>query len=560
MNAELLLNYYEQIADAPDAVAQLRRFVLDLAVRGKLVPQDPSDEPASELLKSITKDRITSTAEGRYKPISGIPNAAQIKDWDVPDTWIVAPLPAVVYFQEGPGLRNWQFRPAGIPFLNIRTLQNGRVNRELCQFLDPNEVEEKYQHFLVRKGDILCSTSGTIGKLAVVTSDDLPLMLNTSIVRFCSYGVHGPDHTFIKLFLGSSNFLSQATESVTGSAQVNMGPSHLKLMVFPLPPLAEQRRIVARVDELMALCDQLEQARAEREARRDRLAAATLARLSQPADEPREFREHAAFALEQLAALTTRPDQVKALRQTILNLAVRGKLVAQDAGDEPASELLMLSQVEARRPDDIPATWNYIRLDDILAEDTRNGYSRRPDDAPDGTPILRISAGTVRTDGVVAEEEHKMISGIDDELRRQYKLEPGDLLACRFNGNKAFVGRLTIFVDYLGLNPIYPDKLIRIRVSPQFAVPAFLRLAGDSDLVRSEVEAFCATTVGNWGISASNLKEVRFPLPPLTEQRRIVAKVDELMALCDALEASLATGDGARRRLLDAVLYGALAE
>jgi type I restriction enzyme S subunit len=86
-----------------------------------------------------------------------------------------------------------------------------------------------------------------------------------------------------------------------------------------------------------------------------------------------------------------------------------------------------------------------------------------------------------------------------------------------------------------------------------------LRLAGDTDLVRNEVEAVCATTVGNWGISASNLKEIRFPLPPLAEQHRIVTKVDELMALCDRLEASLATSDDTRRRLLDALLHEALA-
>jgi type I restriction enzyme S subunit len=112
-------------------------------------------------------------------------------------------------------------------------------------------------------------------------------------------------------------------------------------------------------------------------------------------------------------------------------------------------------------------------------------------------------------------------------------------LACRFNGNKAFIGRLTIFKDYLRIRPIYPDKLIRVRVVPELVLATYLRLAGDSDIVRAEVEAACATTVGNWGISATNLKQVRFPLPPLAEQHRIVAKVDELMALCDRLEASL---------------------
>ena len=109
---------------------------------------------------------------------------------------------------------------------------------------------------------------------------------------------------------------------------------------LPPPPLAEQHRIVAKVDELMALCDRLEAARAEREATRDRLATASLARLNAPDPDPAMFQHDVAFALNNLAPLTTRPDQIKALRQTILNLAVRGKLVPQDPNDEPASELL----------------------------------------------------------------------------------------------------------------------------------------------------------------------------------------------------------------------------
>jgi type I restriction enzyme, S subunit len=103
------------------------------------------------------------------------------------------------------------------------------------------------------------------------------------------------------------------------------------------------------------------------------------------------------------------------------------------------------------------------------------------------------------------------------------------------------------------------DKLIRVRVARQLVLPLFLQIAGDTDIVRREVEAACATTVGNWGISASNLKEIRFPLPPLAEQYRIVAKVDALMALCDRLEASLADAAATRRRLLDALLAEALA-
>jgi type I restriction enzyme S subunit len=327
--------------------------------------------------------------------------------------------------------------------------------------------------------------------------------------------------------------------------------------IVPLPPLAEQHRIVAKVDELMALCDQLEAARQQGEQGRERLVAATLQRLNQPADDLASFREDTSFALQVLPTLTTTPAQIKQLRQTILNLAVRGKLVEQDPEEIDERTFCRLAP-QAKPCDLIPDFWLYVPLAGLLSEDTRNGYSRKPDDALDGVPILRISAGTARPDGLVAEEEFKLISGIDDKLLDQYEVRTGDLLACRFNGNKDYVGRLSLFRGYLRQRFIYPDKLIRIRLAEELAEPSFLRWISGADLVREEIETKCATTVGNWGISAGKLKTCLVPLPPLAEQHRIVAKVDELMALCDQLEQQLSQADQQRRRLLEAVLAEAL--
>ena len=119
---------------------------------------------------------------------------------------------------------------------------------------------------------------------------------------------------------------------------------------------------------------------------------------------------------------------------------------------------------------------------------------------------------------------------------------------------------MSLFDDYLGIRPIFPDKLIRLRVETALVTPAYLRLAGYSDLVREQIEAVCATTVGNWGISASNLRELCFPVPPLDEQRHIVAKAQQLMALCDRLETRLIAMDDQRTRLLNALLVEAFGE
>jgi type I restriction enzyme S subunit len=257
--------------------------------------------------------------------------------------------------------------------------------------------------------------------------------------------------------------------------------------------------------------------------------------------------------LAQFERISDAPDAIARLRRFILDLAVRGKLVEQDPEEIDERTFCRLAP-QAKPCDLIPDFWLYVPLAGLLSEDTRNGYSRKPDDALDGVPILRISAGTARPDGLVAEEESKLISGIDDKLLDQYEVRTGDLLACRFNGNKDYVGRLSLFRGYLRQRFIYPDKLIRIRLAEELAEPSFLRWISGADLVREEIETKCATTVGNWGISAGKLKTCLVPLPPLAEQHRIVAKVDELMALCDQLEAARQKREQGRERLLASTL------
>jgi type I restriction enzyme S subunit len=557
MNAERLLALYERVAEAPDAITRLRRFILDLAVRGKLVPQDSQDEPASELLKRIAQEKARLVKAGEIrkpKPLAPLERADTPLVEETPGWhWVrLGSVATLITKGSTPTSYGHAYTDQGVNFIKVESIRNSQIRREDITSFISAETNEFLSRSRLEEGDILFSIAGSIGTCAVVSATVLPANTNQALAI-----IRGTHVVFSNRFL-----LNALRSSVSNSIQIlarggamnNVSLEDIHNFVVPVPPLAEQHRIVAKVDELMALCDQLEAARQEREARRDRLAAASLARLNAP--DPETFQSDAHFTLNALPALTTRPNQIKQLRQTILNLAVRGKLVPQDPSDESV-HLDVLSETEAKVA--LPASWRYIRLAELLREDTRNGYSRRPDDAPEGAPILRISAGTVRRDGVVAEEEHKLISGIDAKTRKEYGLRAGDLLACRFNGNKAFVGRLSIFNDYLRIQPIYPDKLIRVRLEPQCAVSAFLRLASETDLVRDDVEVFCATTVGNWGISASNLKEVRFPVPPLGEQRRIVAKVDELMALCDRLEANLTTSNQTRTRLLEATLAEALA-
>ena len=312
----------------------------------------------------------------------------------------------------------------------------------------------------------------------------------------------------------------------------------------------------------MALCDQLEAARTEREATRNRLAAASLARLNAPDSDPTTFRSHAAFALDNLTPLTTRPDQISALRQTILSLAVSGKLVAQNCTDEPVSRLLerlVESKGPSRRriedisePFGLPTTWKWAALDKLIATGPQNGISPKPTtqtDAPKAITLTATTSGTFRPNNF----KHVEAEIADDS---ELWLRDGDLLFQRGN-TREYVGIAAIY-EGPSKTFLFPDLMMRVRVSPLVNL-RFVHLAAISPPARayfSENASGAQATMPK--INQTILVSLPIPLPPLAEQHRIVAKVDELMALCDRLEESLATGSDTRRRLLQAVLRNAL--
>ncbi len=200
------------------------------------------DEVPDSFRKQIERDHVVLTKPWRYN----------IADKE----WKALPFPDVVFFQEGPGLRNWQYRDEGIPFLNIRCLINGRLDRAAMNCLDPQEVEAKYRHFLLDAGDYVVSSSGTIGRIAEVRHEDLPCMLNTSVIRMRPRDSNLLDRRFLRYFLASSAFQDQIRSYASGSVQVNYGPTHLKQMKIVVPPMPEQRaiaRILGTLDDKIEL-------------------------------------------------------------------------------------------------------------------------------------------------------------------------------------------------------------------------------------------------------------------------------------------------------------------
>jgi type I restriction enzyme, S subunit len=570
MNAEGLLQHYHRIADAPDAIARLRRFVLDLAVRGKLVPQDPNEEPASKLLAWIAKEkeRRVKTGETRAdKPFLPVDDA----DFDVPPNWRWTRLGIVAsYIQRG---KSPVYAASdGSLVVSQRCVQWGGLDLTVAKRVTVESLADYEPVRFLRDGDLLWNSTGTgtIGRVIRVVDPPKKLVCDShvTVVR-CSE----VDPEYIRAWLRSDHVYGHVEDRAAGSTnQVELTAQMAVNQVLPLPPLAEQRRIVAKIDELMALCDRLEVARTEREATRGRLTTASLARLNAP--NPETFGADARFALDALPALTSRADQIKQLRQTILSLAVRRKLVPQDAKDEPASELLkriaverseLVKKKEIRREDpldpiqsaempfEVPTAWVWSRIGEAVLF-TQYGTSERSNPLEKGVPVLTM--GNVQ-DGLVVWGNEKRIPETSQDLPALY-LRKFDLLYNRTNSAE-LVGKTGIYLGNDGVRT-FASYLIRLRPSLLFSHPRFLNMAMNTPEFReTQIVPLIKKQTGQANVNGTSLKNMLIPVPPLAEQHRIVAKVDALMALCDRLEASLATTAATRRRLLDALLAEALA-
>ena len=569
MNVEQLLTHFDRITDAPDDIPRLRRFILDLAVRGKLVEQDPNDEPASKLLKRIVAKKAGQVKEGKKETDKVLPSIRLNEfPFRVPTEWCWVRFGNIAVFSAGrtPARNEPSYWNTGdYPWISIADMNDGETLTATKETVSKESVKQIFRSDPQQVGTMIMSFKLTIGKVARL---GIPAYHNEAIISIRPYVAELDPYLFKAL-----PFFAQQGQTKGAIKGATLNRESLSNLLVALPPLAEQHRIVAKVDELMALCDRLEAARRKREAKRDLMAIASFARLNAPDPDSATFQNHASFALNNLAPLTTRPDQIKALRQTILNLAVLGKLVPQDPNDEPASELLkriarirndlverktirlgtpIASIDEDEPPFEIPNGWEWSRIGDAVLF-TEYGTSRKSSPSEPGVPVLTM--GNIH-DGMVVWGNEKTIPYTAEELPALY-LKQYDLLYNRTNSAE-LVGKTGI---YLGEDDCrtFASYLIRVRVSRGHFSPHFLNLTMNTPEFReTQIVPLIKKQTGQANVNGTSLKHMLIPVPPLAEQHRIVAKVDELMALCDQLEASLTTGDDTRRTLLDAFLHDVL--
>lgn len=480
----------------------LRQAVLQAAIQGKLTKQLPEDGNAKDLLEQIKAEKAKLIKEGKLKKEKPLPEITEDEiPFDIPENWEWVRWGDISFsIQYG---YNAPAKPNGrIKMVRISDIQDNGVVWETVPYCDIEESE--IPNYLLKRNDILFArTGGTVGKSYLVKDVEEAVYAGYLIcTRYSS--LLSPE--YLKYFMGSNLYWKQLRSGTIATAQPNCNGKTLANMLIPLPPLSEQKRIVAKVEELLARIDELEKTEKELEALKKAFPADMKASLLQAAMQGK--------LTEQLPEDGNAKDLLEQIKAEKAKLIKEGKL---------KKEKPLPAITEDEKPFDIPENWEWVRLNQVL--DVRDGTHDTPKYVSVGVPLVTSKN---LCDGTIDFEKAKLISFEDAEaINVRSNVEDGDILFAMIGsiGNPVLVKKDREFsIKNMALfKPLGND----------FLVMKYLLLFLEQE--QQNMKRIASGGVQSF-VSLGFLRSYAMPLPPLAEQKRIVEKLGKLLPLCDGLE------------------------
>lgn len=564
----LLTDNLPLLAGAPSGIKKLRELILELAVRGKLLEQKSSDEPASELLKNIAKEKALLIENKTIRKGRQLPDIEQNEmQFKLPIGWEWIRLGQIGDWGAGatPARGNSSYYGGEMPWF-----KSGELIADFISDSEESVTELALKECSLRRnkpGDVLIAMYGaTIGKTAILSVEGTTNQAVCACTPF-----NGVFNRYLLLTLKAlkSNFIGQGA----GGAQPNISREKIIATVTGLPPLAEQHRIVAKVDELMVLCDRLEAQQTDAENAHAKLVQALLESLTQVSDAT-DFATNWQRLADHFHTLFTTEPSIDALKQTLLQLAVMGKLVQQDPNDEPATELLKRIAVEKARlvaenklkkqkaltqigEDEIafklPQGWQWVRKAEVF--NFLNGYAFKSEwFQQEGIRLLR---NVNVSHGVVNWKEAACISEKQATDFHGFSLKENDVVLT-LDRPIISTGLKYAVIRNTDLPCLLLQRVAKIAPYADAVSVGYLSIWLNSRFFVDTIDPGRSNGVPH--ISTSQVASMPFALPPLPEQHRIVAKVDQLMALCDQLKTHLTQANRLNEQLASTLVERALAE
>jgi type I restriction enzyme S subunit len=564
MNLEIISKNFDLILNAPGSVPKLREWILQLAVQGKLVPQDPNDEPASELVKQVKVEKDKLFSEGKIKKEKPLtPISENEIPYILPNGWDWFKLGELGSTNIGLTYSPNDISEKGIPVLRSNNIRKGKIDLNNLVRVNKKINDNLY----LQQGDILiCARNGSkalVGKAAQIKELPEKTVFGAFMAIFRSRY-----NNYIEVFLNSPIF-RKFLDDVSTTTINQITQSNLINTLIPLPPLQEQKRIVSRVEQLMKLCDELEQQQKQVQEKRINFNLSATYHLAN-AENQADFNKYLQIINDNFDYLYDEPKNIAKLRETILQLAVQGKLVKQDPNDEHASELLkriknakeklissgkikneqpLLPVNQDEIPYLIPEIWEWTKWENV-SEKIGDIDHDMPKEVTEGYPY--ISPRDFTDDGNIDFKNAKKISE-EDFLKLSRKITPKrfDIIFPRYG--TIGVNRLVdTDIDFLASYSCAVIKTFKNLTEPKYIFYYSISL-----LAKYQIKKYTNTTTQP-NVGLKSIKEFLIPLPPLAEQKRIVDRVEQLMKLCDELESAIEKSRKENNLLLESVLKNSL--
>jgi type I restriction enzyme S subunit len=566
MKLETFFKHFDLLAEAPNGVQKLRELILDLAVRGKLVPQDKNDEPAAVLLERIKKEKERLVKEGKVSKSqlsSNDKNENEYISFTLPKIWKWATINDITsQVTDGEHATPPRINIPEIPLATAKNVRDGYLDLTNTDFVSYETAEKCWKRCEPIHNDILMVCVGaTTGRLCLIKEPPkITIVRSVALIRpFANYVY--PE--YIALVIKSPIGQNQIWNKVKQSAQPCLYINKIQSIYLSIPPLAEQKRIVTKVDELMKLCDELEARQKKKRETRILINNAALNKLL-TAETPETFTQNWQRISDNFDLLYSAPENIGKLRQAILQLAVMGKLVPQDANDEPAAVLLERIKKEKERlvkegkikkdnilspikddeiPFELPIGWEWVRFPE-LGIFGRGKSKHRP---RNDISLFKNGKYPVVQTGDVA-RANKIINtytGLYNENGlAQSRIWPKGTLCITIAANIADAA-------ILGFDACFPDSVVGFIPSNEIGQADyfgyFMRTA------KSHLQDYAPSTAQK-NINVGILEKLLIPLPPKKEIQRIVSKVDKLMKLCDELETKLTQTQTESEKIINAAV------
>ncbi|MCH6798774.1 restriction endonuclease subunit S [Escherichia coli] len=505
-------------------IKKLRELILELAVRGKLVPQDPNDEPASELLKRIAAEKAELVKQGKIKKQKPLPEISEEeKPFELPEGWEWARINDIASFTNGYAFKSSEFQNSGVGIVKIGDIDSsGFISTAGMSYVSEKKINVLPEEMRVNPGDMVIAMSGaTTGKLGFNKTKST-FLLNQRVGKIVTYSV---DKEFIYHYL--STRIEENLSISLGSAIPNISTAQINNIIIPIPPSDEQVKIIARVKLLISLCDQLEQQSLTSLDAHQQLVETLLGTLTD-SQNAEELAENWARISEHFDTLFTTEASVDALKQTILQLAVMGKLLNNTNNAD------------------------YKKLRTYLSFGPKNGLSPVESKKETQLKVLKLGATSY---GQLNLNETKFID-VDIEKDSHLFLKKGDILIQR--GNSAnFVGcNVLINEDYK--NIIYPDLMMKIRTNDNL-LPEYASIWLSSPLVRNFMWDRMTGTSGTMPkISKKIVEEIPIIVPVISIQQKWITTVNLMLDICSEIKYRLHKAKQTQLHLADALTDAAI--